>query len=270
MLSLLKEEMNVYGATRLGCFLSSAALQWFQADLSAKKAEDLEQLGESELIDGDLEVVRDLARFGGRYLELLESPLLNQFVDSVLNDKAVVHSYNAILTQPDLTPEQISGMSGYRFHRDQPYFKDTRTSVIVMIPLVDYAAENGSTQYVPSTHLFKRMPSAEFLESHVVSANGSAGEAYVVDATTWHRAGVNRSAEVRPLIVIRYSLAPFKQQIDYCESSATVLADASDLVRQRLGWNVRVCSDHSEFRVPGDKRKFRSGQYDMSNTDIHE
>jgi len=70
------------------------------------------------------------------------------------------------------------------------------------------------------------------------------------------------------MIVMKYTLAPFKQQVDYCISAAEHLPNASSVVKQRLGWDVRVCSSYQEFRVPGEKRKFKSGQYDMSNTYI--
>ena len=89
-------------------------------------------------------------------------------------------------------------MVGHNMHRDQPYFKDTRTSVLIMIPLVAYDPENGATEYVPSTHLFEGMPSQAFLDQHRTAVSGEAGEAYAVDATVWHQAGVNRSNEPRP------------------------------------------------------------------------
>jgi ectoine hydroxylase-related dioxygenase (phytanoyl-CoA dioxygenase family) len=161
-------------------------------------------------------------------------------------------------------------MLGFQFHRDQPFFKDTRTSINVMIPLVDYSEENGATQYVPSTHLFKDKPSDEFLERHKESTSGKAGEAFAVDATLWHRAGRNRSSVDRPIIVVKYTLAPFKQQVDYCESAKKHLEQASELVRQRLGWNVRVCENYAEFRERGPTRKWKTGQYDMQNTDTTE
>jgi ectoine hydroxylase-related dioxygenase (phytanoyl-CoA dioxygenase family) len=263
--SLRVEEMNVLGVTDLGLVLSPAEVSSFLEDVRRRKADDLAEFGRDELLaNGDLEVVRDLARFGGMYFTLLENPLLNAFVDEVLNDKAVVHSYNAIVTRPDVT----SDMLGYRYHRDQPFFKDTRTSVNVMIPLVDYSSANGSTQFVPSTHLFREMPSREFLERYTRSARGAAGQAFALDAALWHRAGENTSREERPIVTLKYTLAPFKQQVDFCVSAAKALVGASELVKARLGWNVRVCRTYEEFREPGDRRKFKSGQYDMSNTDM--
>lgn len=267
MTNIFREEMNIYGVSTFGVILSEEEIAFFLADLKQKKLEDIEQFGTEALLENaDLEVVRDLARFGGRYFELLENPQLNEFVNIILNDKAVVHSYNGIITRPDCK----SDMLGFQFHRDQPFFKDTRTSINVLIPLVDYAEENGATQFVPSSHLFKDKPSEEFLERYKQSARGKAGEAFAVDATLWHRAGRNLSPEDRPIIAIKYTLAPFKQQVDYCESAKEHLDKASDLVRQRLGWNVRVCQTYEEFREPGHKRKWKSGQYDMQNTDMTE
>jgi ectoine hydroxylase-related dioxygenase (phytanoyl-CoA dioxygenase family) len=264
--SLTKEEMNVFGFAYLGAVFSKEEVAFFRADVLQKKAEDIEQFGRDVLVkNGDLEVVRDLARFGGPYLTLLENVHINTFVNDVLNEKAVVHSYNAIITRPDLKTDML----GYRFHRDQPLFKDTRTSINIMIPLVDYSAGNGSTEFVPTTHLFKEMPSDDFMEKHTISARGTAGEAFAVDAALWHRAGKNASSDVRPMLAIKYTLAPFKQQVDFCESAKAHLPNASDLIRQRLGWDVRVCQTYEEFREPGNVRKFKSGQYDMSNTDIH-
>lgn len=257
------EEMNIYGVTVIGKFLSDEQIAEFKNDLEKKKQEDIEEFGEEHLLEFDYEHVRDLGRFGGIYYKLLENPILNNYINNILNDKAVVHSYNAIINH-----QKHSSMVGYQFHRDQPFFKDTRTSVIVMIPLVDYSNENGSTEYVPTTHLFEKIPSEEFMKEHYVSTSGKAGEAYMVDAALWHRAGINKTDRARPMIVIKYTLAPFKQQVDYVFSSGRMLDSASDLVKQRLGWNVRVCQNYVEFREPGHKRKFKSGQYDMSNVYI--
>jgi ectoine hydroxylase-related dioxygenase (phytanoyl-CoA dioxygenase family) len=129
---------------------------------------------------------------------------------------------------------------------------------------------HAKRQAIPSSHLFHEMPSEEFLERHKESSEGKAGEAFAVDATLFHRAGRNLSSDERPIIAIKYTLAPFKQQVDYCESAKELLEQASELVRQRLGWNVRVSQTYEEFRERGPKRKWKTGQYDMENTDVTE
>jgi ectoine hydroxylase-related dioxygenase (phytanoyl-CoA dioxygenase family) len=110
------------------------------------------------------------------------------------------------------------------------------------------------------------MPSLEYLQKFEVSAEGKAGEAYVVDSTTWHRAGDNKSGKPRPMIVLKYTLAPFKQQVEFYLSNPELEA-ATPVVKQRLGWNVRVPHNYIEGRDWNQEtRKFKSGQYDMSNT----
>ena len=266
-LALAREEMNVNGYTYLGQLLDAQRVNQYKEDILARKRQDIEEWGKDTLLKlNDLEAVRDLPRLGGLYFDLLADPELNAAVNTVLNDKAVVYSYNGIITSPSV---KSADMLGYRFHRDQPWFKDTRTSIIVMIPLVDYSEANGATEFVPTTHLFEKMPSDQFMEKHHVAARGKAGEAYCIDACLWHRAGKNESNSVRPLIAIKYHLAPWKQQINFLQSAAAHLDGASEVVRQRLGWNVRVCDTYAEYREPGTVRKFKSGQYDMTNTRIH-
>lgn len=260
------EELNLRGAATLGQVLTDEQVNWFKEDLSRKKQEDIDLFGRETLIANySLETVQDLGRFAGKYYDLIANPAINEVVNNALNDKAVIHSYNAII----LDGADKSAMVGHGFHRDMPWFPGCRTSIIVMIPLVDYSPENGSTRFVPGTHAFKDMPSIEFLEKHEVSAVGKAGEAFVVDSTTWHRAGDNKSGKPRPMIVIKYTLAPFKQQLEFYLSNPEI-ENADPLVKQRLGWNVRVPHNYIEGRDWNQEtRKFKSGQYDMSNTYIY-
>lgn len=259
----LIENLKIKGASFVGQILTKEQLEWFQADLQNKKKEDIDKYGRETLIANfSLETVQDLGRFEGPYYDLLANDKINEIVNHTLNDKAVVHSFNAII----LDGKGKSDMVGHGFHRDMPWFPNCRTSIIVMIPLVDYGPFNGSTQYVPGTHLFQEMPSLEFLESNCVSVEGKAGDAFVIDSTTWHRAGENQSGLPRPMVVIKYTLAPFKQQIEFYLSNPN-LESADEIVRQRLGWNVRVPYNYEEGREWNqDKRKFKSGQYDMTNT----
>ena len=83
-------------------------------------------------------------------------------------------------------------------------------------------------------------------------SEGKAGEAFAVDATLFHRAGRNLSSDERPIIAIKYALAPFKQQVDYCESAKEHLErtgpTAAGLERPGLARLMRS----SESAVPGE------------------
>ena len=259
------ENLNLKGVSKVGQLFTPQEIAFFKQDIISLKQQDIESNGKERLMENfSLEIVSDLGRFGREYYELIAHKVINEVVDRCLNDKAVIHSYNAIV----LDKSQASKMVGHKFHRDMPWFPSCRTSIIIMIPLVDYGPNNGSTQFVPGTHLFKDMPSEEFMNNNTISSEGKAGEAFVVESTLWHKAGNNISGDERPMIVIKYTLGPFKQQIDFCNSNPN-LSEASALVKQRLGWNVRVPSDFEENRDWNQEtRKFKSGQYDMTNTYI--
>jgi ectoine hydroxylase-related dioxygenase (phytanoyl-CoA dioxygenase family) len=259
------ENLNILGVSKVGQLFTTKEIAFFKQDIISLKQKDIEINGKNKLLENfSLETVSDLGRFGREYYELLENKVINEVVDRCLNDKAVIHSYNAIV----LDKSHASKMVGHKFHRDMPWFPSCRTSIIIMIPLVDYGSKNGSTQFVQGTHLFKDMPSDNFMNRNTLNIEGKAGEAFIIDSTLWHKAGHNISGEERPMIVIKYTLAPFKQQIDFCNSNSNI-SQASDIVKQRLGWNVRVPDDFEENRDWNQEtRKFKSGQYDMTNTYI--
>jgi hypothetical protein len=107
-------EMNIYGCTSIGKQLSEEEIKWFHDDLIAKKQDEISSWGMEHLIEHkDLEIMRDMCRFGGPYLEILEKDWLNDFINQVLNEKAILHGYFGHVVRPDIK----SNMLGYKFHR---------------------------------------------------------------------------------------------------------------------------------------------------------
>ncbi len=261
--SIHKEEMNIRGISRLGSRLSDQDILWFKDDLISKKQEEIDKFGKEYLLHHkDYEIMRNMMRVGGKYFDLVQEKWLNEFINTVLNPAAIIQDCFGMVTRPT----ERSEMTSYKFHRDQPWIKETRTSVFVFIPLVDFTEENGATECVPGTHLFKRIPSQEYLEKHSERFSAKAGDAIAMDAAVWHRAGVNRSQEPRPMLFLKYQLAFMKQPIDLCTACSPLLADAPELVKQRLGWDSRQMADHEEYRNPD--RGWKSGQYCTDNCGI--
>lgn len=261
-LNLHREEMNVHGYTVLGKMLTDEQVEFFRNDLLEQKQKHIEKHGEDLLNKyGELEMLRSCGRFHENYLKLIESDWLNGFINAVLNEKAILHGYHGILTSGDSNSPNALPL---RFHRDAPWFKDTRHCVLVLMPLVDFTTEVGPTEVVPGTHLFKNMPSEAFLEKHAKKMTLPAGHVFAMDGTLWHRAGKNVSDKVRPLLQMNITLAFVKQQIDVWADDT--FANASDLVKSRLGYNVRNYKDPDEMFT--DNRNWKSGNYDMTNTGI--
>lgn len=261
-----KEELDIYGFTVLGKMLTDEQLDFFKEDLPRQKEKHIKKNGEDTLNKySELEFLRNCGSFHENYLSLIESPWLNDLINTVLNEKAVLHGYHGILTNSNsadrASPDKFSPM---RFHRDSPWFKDTRTCLLVLMPLVDFTEENGPTEYVPSTHLFENMPSQEFLEANAKKAIAPAGTVFAMDGSTYHRAGINHSGELRPMLQMNITLAFMKQQIDVWADDR--FENCSDLVKSRLGYNVRAYKDPDEMFT--DNRKWKSGNYSIENTRI--
>src|ERR1700729_3424549 len=100
MYDINKMEMDIYGATKLGKILSDSEIDFYKNDLLEKSKQEEEKYGKEALIkNGLFEIVLDLGRFGGKYFELIENKHINKFINNVLNDKAVIHSYNGIINK---------------------------------------------------------------------------------------------------------------------------------------------------------------------------
>lgn len=261
-----KEELDVYGFTELGKLLTDEQVSFFREDLPRQKAKHIEKHGADKLNQySELEFLRNCGSFHSNYTDLIDSEWFNDLINTALNDKAILHGYHGILTNNQsrdrATAEKFSPM---RFHRDAPWFKDTRTCVLVLMPLVDFTEDIGPTEYVPSTHLFQEMKSQEFLEANCKQVLGPAGTVFAMDGTTYHRAGINHSGRLRPMLQMNVTLAFMKQQIDVWHDDT--FANCSDRVKQRLGYNVRTYKDPDEMFT--EDRNWKSGNYDMSNTGI--
>jgi ectoine hydroxylase-related dioxygenase (phytanoyl-CoA dioxygenase family) len=261
-LALCKKEMDVYGVTNLGRLLTDEQVEFFRENLLEEKRKHIVKHGEDKLNRyGELEMLRNVGRFHENYLKLIESSWLNDFLNTVLNERAILHGYHGILTNDNSNGERSLPL---RFHRDAPWFKDTRTCVLILMPLVDFTEEVGPTEYVPSTHLSQEQPSQAFLEKHAVKMLVPAGTVMAMDGTLWHRAGANRSHKIRPMLQMNTTLAFMKQQINVWEDDT--FAHCSELVKNRLGYRVRTYRDPDEMFT--DKRNWQSGNYDTSNISI--
>ena len=260
--TLARAELDVYGFTHLGKQLTDAQVAFFRTNLLNHQAAHIRQHGEALLnAYGEKEMLRNCGRFGQQYLDLVDSEWLNTFINATLNDRAILHGYHGILTTGASNGDQSLPL---RFHRDAPWFKDIRTCVLLLMPLVDFTTSVGPTEVVPSTHLFEGQPTQEFMETHAKPMLVKAGHVFAMDGALWHRASRNRSGAVRPLLQMNITAAFMKQQVDVWADDT--FANASDRVKARLGYNVRAYKDPDEMLTTN--RNWKSGNYDLANCRI--
>ena len=260
-----KKELDLYGYTNLGKMLSDDQVEFFRDNLIENKDRHIEKHGKDKLNKyNELEFLRNVGSFHEKYLELLESHWFNSLVNSTLNSKAILHGYHGILTNPESRDDLKQRFSPMRWHRDAPWFKETRTCVLILMPLVDFVEEVGPTEVCPTSHLFEDMPNQDFLEKHTEKFIGKAGTVFAMDGALYHRAGRNVSGKIRPMLQMNVTLAFMKQQINVWNDD--LFANCSDLVKSRLGYNVRDYDDPDDMFT--DDRNWKSGNYDTRNITI--
>ena len=121
-LKINQEEMDIMGFTVLGKLLSNDDVEFFYHDLISRKRLHRAQHGEENLKKyGENQILRDLVCVHPKYAKVIESAWFNEFVDTVLNEKAIVHGSHGIITDF----QEDNGIPS-KFHRDSPWLGEVR------------------------------------------------------------------------------------------------------------------------------------------------
>jgi hypothetical protein len=256
MQNLLLEEMRYRGWAKVDHRVSSETVDWLKDELLNRMSMLIEKHGRDCLEQWQhLDIVKCMFSFDDKWRELISSKWLNDLVNLLLNDKAVIYDVFGLLNIDTAVHKRG------KFHRDQLFLGNLRSSILVVIPLVDFTPEVGPTEVVTGSHLIEQRPSDEYLQKHSTQLLGKAGEVFVVNAATWHRGGDNQNGKPRPAIIIRYQLPFLKRTIDLCQVYRDELeTETSELIKQRLGWHCREATQFADLLT--DDSMFRPGQYD--------
>ena len=214
-----KEEIDRNGYCCMGRVLSENDVLWFESDLLNR-------------LPSDNDIVQTMFKFDQKYISLIENPIINDFVNQTLNNRAILQDVyglaNLMGNNTDLTRN--------RFHRDMPWLPFTRICVMIFIALTDIDEQNGATEIIPCSHLLRDEPSEDFANRNKRQVKLKAGEAFAIDATLWHKAGINHTKNPRTMLLLKYSLAFIKQPVDLYRLYEEKLAEASEIVKIRMGW----------------------------------
>ena len=204
---------------------------------------------------------RDIVHFlfgrGDSFGRVIENEAINQVVDYCLSPQAIIHSYNAIKLAPG------RGTNASKVHRDCPrfYHQDQRLMLQALVMIDDFTADNGATRLLPSSHHSDSRPSEEFFEENSEVAIGKAGDVVFFDSLVWHAGGFNNTECARRGLTIVFSRSYMKQQIDICQALPDSEIDSfNPMIKQRIGFDVRVPRSIDEFLLPEDKRMYKSNQ----------
>lgn len=250
----VKKEIDLFGYSVIEDCIDTNILNSIYSKLDSLYKKDQDRFGYDLLMElNEIEQLRNVMEYDPIFVEFLEKhKALDEYIGKLLNKYFVLHNYNLIR----LFPEVKSEMLGHVWHRDVYYFgPGIRTAINVMIPLEDTTIENGATELIPGSHLEYDLPNEDFINRNKISAQLKKGDVLLCDASTYHKAGNNKSNKTRTLIVLKYTLSFFKQQYEFCKTLP--VESYSDFIKQRIGYNVRVAESLEEFRVRTEDRKYK-------------
>jgi len=257
------EELRRQGFTVVEGLLSPERCADFSARLATVYQRQEEESG-LELLRaiGELDVVRCPLAYDLEFLHLVQVPQVRVLVEALLGEFHVLHLQNGILNTPGEEHHQGA------WHRDLPYQElesSAPLAISVLYALDPFTAENGATCVLPGSHRHETLPSEAYVEANEVAVDAPAGAALVFDSMLFHRAGHNRSPDVRCGINHVFARPFVAQQISLPDALEGVLSGdrPRDPHLQRvLGYRTPVARSVAEWRAQRARRLAERGPSD--------
>ena len=190
-------------------------------------------------------LARALLVYSEPFLELARKPEIMDYISEILGNYFVLHLQNGIINMPKEEHHQSS------WHRDLPYQNWVSSESIgcnLFYCLDPFTEENGATIILPFSHKISYLPSEVYLEKHGIQIKAPAGSAVLFDSMLFHKAGYNRSDQIRRGVNILYARAIVGQQIDLPAALEGRYAD-DPFLNMLLGYGNRPAQSVDRFRA---------------------
>lgn len=239
------EEIAVRGFTVIPDLVSIAELAKWHQKIDFIYLQQEAEFGRDSLIAiQELDLCRAPLLYDFEFMQLAAHPLVLSVVKRILGDWFILNLQNAIINRPNQTHHQSS------WHRDLPYqnWVISRPLAINALFAIDEFSEiTGGTIAVPYTHKTEILPSDAYIAAHREVVAAPAGSVIVFDSMLFHRAGENKSQNIRRAVNHLYTTPILKQQYDFPRA----LGDRPDLepaMARLLGYTSQVPIDVRAWR----------------------
>lgn len=251
------ENISVKGYTILQNALTKQECELISKKLDILLEKQLEEYGEDRLkMSNDLGTLR-MPFADDEYLtKLIVHKEVLQIIYALLGDSAILHLQSAPITDPEIEHDQA------HWHADLTHLKFTSDKLLSMSSLWaidDFDEESGGTWVVPFTHKSSEWPSERYLQENKIQVNMKAGSVLVFDSMLIHSGAPNKGTSRRHAVNQMYTRPFIKQLIDLPEYVNEKIEKESKLAQILGFWSVPPKSVQ-DYRVPPEKRTYRSGQ----------
>jgi hypothetical protein len=190
------------------------------------------------------------------FVELLNEAPFRKYAEAVIGPNAILYSF----TSSSMPPAESN--FSRRIHVDSPRFiPGYPTNVGFIMPLTDFAQDNGGTEVLPFSHLKPDEPTPEDFADNSIVVEAKMGQALLFNARLWHSGGVNSTQEARHALTINMCRSYMRQHFDFPRMVNEIFSSiASEEAYSLIGWDVRMPSCLEEYYVDPKERLYQPNQ----------
>ena len=239
------EEITMRGFTIVPNLFTAKELAKWREKIDAVYARQEAEFGLDALISiQELDMCRAPLLYNFEFIRLAAHPLILSVVQQLLGDWFILNLQNAIINRPNKIHHQSS------WHRDLPYQNwviSRPLAISALFAIDEFSEMTGGTHVLPFTHKTEVLPSDAYIVSNRVVAAAPAGSAIVFDSMLFHRAGANKSPNIRRAVNNIYTTPILKQQYDFPRALGDHL-DLEPSIARLLGYTSQVSMNDREWR----------------------
>jgi ectoine hydroxylase-related dioxygenase (phytanoyl-CoA dioxygenase family) len=213
--------------------------------------------GEDKLIEvGDEHSAKALILYDDYFSKLVAKRRIHEVVERFLGDEYKLCLQNAIMNfAGKFNPASI-------WHRDTPYqhYVSTRPLAITTLTVVDeFNEKTGGTVLLPGSQKHEEYPSADFRKKHSVQVSANPGSVMVFNSMMYHRAGYNKSDNIRRAIVQLFVNPLTEQQFRFAKMLGGRYSD-DPFLNKILGYSYGGGPVDSVKEYREERLKMRGGK----------
>lgn len=248
----LKHQLHQQGYVLIPGLLNSIKMKSLNAQVKQLLEAEGHRAGAEFKQEPGARRLANLVNKGEEFWDLVQHPVVLEFVQSVLGDEFKLSSLNARVAEPENDYVQP-------LHCDMAAVPDKRGFWVCncIWMLDDFTRENGSLRVVPGSHQSGTLPDAwatDLVDPHPeeIIVTGKAGSVIVLNAHTWHGGLANKSKAPRTAIHSFFCRRDKPQQ----QNQKNLL---DDRVQARMPPEMREILALDDFDGTDDDSRVRSG-----------
>ncbi len=246
-LSRIVEEILVRGFSVAPPVIEATAVASLCGRLDAVYQCQQDEVGGESVLESikDADVVRCPLAYEDDFLKLAQHELIVGVARQLLGENIVLLMQNGIINRAERCQAQT------RWHRDlsyQHWVSSSPLAVSALVCLDDFTDEAGGTVFLPASHKFPAFPSIELVDRLQTGVEAPSGSIVFFNSMVFHRAGVNRSNQLRRGVNHVIGVPILGQQVDIPAILARE-APTDPLLAGYLGYRWNPISEIKNWRL---------------------